>query len=36
MKENEKADNEWHVVWEAELEWSKCVSEPVAFGPKLD
>lgn len=25
MKENKKADNEWHVVWEAELESSKWV-----------
>lgn len=25
LKENEKADDEWHVVREAELEWSKWV-----------
>lgn len=25
MKENEKADDEWHVAWEAKLEWSKWV-----------
>lgn len=27
MKENKKADNKWHVVWEAELEWSTWVSQ---------